>query len=254
MAQPMKRTLWLLASVGSLSLVPGSLPSQLQDAALEVGDVVTTTSVQGDSRSVQVLDAVTASTTSGPVTLYAVAYQAGQLDAEQQWQPLCNPDIEGDTHALALSGQWDSAGNYLNNDEITFACTSGVIGKCALWGYHPEDSPDMGQNAPRQRHQACTRMARADYCGDGTSHTLDGTEIEVYDPVINPGPTPDSGMHFEAAWGPDGAVWIERTRWPAAMAYVQINCPERLGDKALSLAEVQSHPDAVIFNDSLVRP
>ncbi len=30
-------------------------------------------------------------------------------------------------------------------------------------------------------HQVCVRMVHADYCGDGTSHTHDGTLINFYD-------------------------------------------------------------------------
>ena len=42
-------------------------------------------------------------------------------------------------------------------------------------------------------HQACTRMARADYCGDGTSHTQDGTWIEYYDKLIKVKPEVGTG-------------------------------------------------------------
>ena len=30
-------------------------------------------------------------------------------------------------------------------------------------------------------HEACVRMVRADYCGDGRSHTVDGMAIDVWD-------------------------------------------------------------------------
>ena len=30
-------------------------------------------------------------------------------------------------------------------------------------------------------HQACTRLVRADYCGNGVYHTATGTSIDVYD-------------------------------------------------------------------------
>ena len=61
-------------------------------------------------------------------------------------------------------------------------------------------------------HQACTRMIRADYQGDGKSFTREGTEIFVVDVLgINKG-TPPKGMRFEAAWSVDGALAIAKPR------------------------------------------
>lgn len=247
----MKCSVWLPILIGSCSLGVPTLADQSHlSSSLEVGSLITTTPVQGAPHIVQILGAESLLTASGYETmLYTVAYQ----DSEQNWQALCNPNAEGDTRAIALPGQWDSSGTYINNDEITFACTSGVIGKCVLWGYHPQSTV---QGYPMQDfHQACTRMARADYCGDGISHTRDHTAIDVYDRLSIQTPTANDGMAFEAVWGPHGAVWISRTRWPEALAYVQANCPERLQVENLSLAEFQSQwPDALIFNDSFVRP
>jgi hypothetical protein len=61
-------------------------------------------------------------------------------------------------------------------------------------------------------HQACTRMLRADYCGDGTPHTRDGTRVEVYDTMGIQSPEPDSGLSFEAGWRADGAVCVRKVR------------------------------------------
>ncbi len=109
-------------------------------------------------------------------------------------------------------------------------------------------------------HQACTRMARADYCGNGISHTQDGTEIDLYDRLGIQQLTKDSGMVFEAAWGKDGAVFIARTRYSETLVQIQQDCPEKLGERphlahqSLTQAEIrQQIPTALIFNDSFVR-
>jgi hypothetical protein len=79
-------------------------------------------------------------------------------------------------------------------------------------------------------HQACTRMLRADYCGDGTPHTRDGTRVEVYDTMGIQSPEPESGLSFEAGWRADGAVCVRKVRiaeLTSLEALVQA-CPERL--------------------------
>ncbi|MEM1254809.1 MAG: ADYC domain-containing protein [Cyanobacteria bacterium P01_H01_bin.21] len=214
----------------------------------EVGSLVTTTTTQGITLNIKILAAEPIVTESGyESVLYSLAYQ----DEHQQWQPLCKPTQDGDLRALALPGQWNAIGDYVDNEEITFACTSGVIGKCALWGYHPQQTEQGYSLQPF--HQACTRMARADYCGDGVSHTQNGTAIDIYDRLSIQLATADSGMAFEAAWGTEGAVTIHRTRWPESMDYVQTHCPERI--QSLPLENTSSQRiDALIFNDSFEQP
>jgi hypothetical protein len=46
-------------------------------------------------------------------------------------------------------------------------------------------------------HQACTRLIRADYCGDGVSRTRDGVEIEIVD-RFGQGEVPGTDLAFEA--------------------------------------------------------
>lgn len=94
------------------------------------------------------------------------------------------------------------------------------------WGYAPWNEHD-GQSL-KDYHQACTRMARADYCGDGVAHTRNGTLIDLWDKLDIQRPDNGLDLAFEAAWTPDGAFSIERTRYPEEMAYVVGHCPERL--------------------------
>ena len=95
-----------------------------------------------------------------------------------------------------------------------FGCTSGVVAKCVRWGYRPWES--VNGTALFDYHQACTRMARADYCGDGISQTENGTLIDLYDDLGIQVQAPldlTSPLVFEAAWTPWGAYCIAKDRW-----------------------------------------
>jgi hypothetical protein len=114
-----------------------------------------------------------------------------------------------DGKGLFVPGVWDESGarhDELGGYRFTYACMTGVIAKCVAWGYAPAR---VGADV----HQACTRMARADYCGDGQPHTKNGTLIDVFDEVGVHAPAAELGMIFEAAWGPDGAVCVNHARY-----------------------------------------
>lgn len=103
---------------------------------------------------------------------------------------------------LLLPGAWDlKTGDDLGGDVVTLACRDDVLAKCVEWGYEPWLSEKHAE-----LHQACTRMARADYCGDGTPMTIDGTPIDVYDTLDIQ--VQETKWPVEAEWGPDGATCI----------------------------------------------
>lgn len=117
--------------------------------------------------------------------------------------PVCEP---GD-HGVLVPGRWDARGHHVEDaTEITYSCMSGVIAKCVSWGY----APWLTSAAD---HAACTRLARADYCGDGTSWTMDGTLIGVHDQLGVQPQASGGSLQFEAAWGPEGALCVARTRY-----------------------------------------
>jgi len=171
--------------------------------------------------------------------LYAVSYR----DAKDKWQPLCGTSSGQPILALPLPGIYDEdTGNYTPDSQLfTFACTVGALAKCALWGYRPwaQKSECLDGTCKTQSlqpwHAACTRMVRADYCGDGVAHTRNGTSINVWDNLSLQLPEQTS-WDMEAEWTPSGARCIRHTRWLQAdkkakwtdLEYIQRTCPERL--------------------------
>lgn len=134
--------------------------------------------------------------------------------------------------ALALSDLWDRTGARSQaGAAFTFACENGALAKCARWGYKPWQQR-RGRSLA-DYHQSCTRMVRADYCGNGSSHTKDLTVIDMYDDLeiqIRTTDIPGGGdphrLSFEAAWSPDGAYCLDRTR-DDKIDEVLGECPDR---------------------------
>lgn len=182
------------------------------------------------------------------VLLYTVFYR----DNQRHWQNLCHGDARYPAKAIALPGSWDSAGSYRSGEsQVTFSCLNGAIAKCVRFGYKPWKT--VNEHSLQDYHQACVRMVRADYCGDGTAHTKDGTIINVYDRLNIQKRDAAAGMPFEAAWGIDGAHSIHHTRHPEELAYVQRVCPDRLASKSATSSDRSQTPSALLFNDSALR-
>lgn len=179
-------------------------------------------------------------------------YGISVYDASAQvWVNPCLPDRDGLQKALVLSGEWDASGNHHASERLTFSCTSGVLAKCVRWGYKPwKDAPGLPMRA---LHQACTRMTRADYCGDGRSHTKEGTPINIFDAFGIQTRDPVDGMAFEAAWGPHGAIAIAQGRYDDVQK-ILAECPGTLtqaSTKARPLADLkQAYPQTLLFNES----
>jgi hypothetical protein len=146
------------------------------------------------------------------VTLYDVSVQDA---ASGRFDQLCAADPYSRTSAIAVPGFWDGDGTFVRGapGEFSFACTAGAQGKCVRFGYAPwASAPDGKSLAPY--HAACVRMVRADYCGDGTPHTVPGVAIEMFDSAGVHARRETGHLAFEALWGPDGAVCLARTRRP----------------------------------------
>ena len=167
------------------------------------------------------------------VQLYNVQYFN---KAKLAWQNICGVSndkdnkplsgTEGPQLAVAVSGRWrlDGAREEARG-AFTFACETGAIAKCAVWGYVPGQS--RGGRSLTDYHEACTRMARADYCGNGQPHTTAGVTIDLYDDLGVQKPSRMSNVLFEAAWSPDGAYCLSRARKDQPLDPILKECPER---------------------------
>ena len=153
----------------------------------------------------------------------------------------CQADASGDARALPLAGTWDESGAFHDSaSTFSFACVKGVLAKCARWGYKPWQV--LAGRSLRDYHQACTRMARADYCGDGSSATQDGTVVDIYDDLHIQERAPGGGLLFDAAWTTGGAYCISKERWLTVQNLLSLSC--RLRFVNLSLLSLQQSPVA----------
>lgn len=152
---------------------------------------------------------------------YVVTYAS-----ENGWVPLCGTDEAGlPGRAVPLNGRWnyqegvDDGGDFLEDeDTFTFACEGHVLAKCVDMGYPPwaqgklctADGKNCMSTTLAPWHQACTRLMRADFCGDGTSWTQDGTMVSVHDGI---GIRSDQdAWALEAEWDENGARCAVRDR------------------------------------------
>jgi hypothetical protein len=145
-------------------------------------------------------------------------YDVELLDArggQGNWIPACK---DGE-RAVPFSEVWNvSGGRQIEAGSFTFACLNAAIGKCYnQWGYVPWKTTADGVNWT-SLHQACTRMARADYCGDGTPHTVDNHPVDVWDSagMLRRSSTTPGGVSgtpaFEGAWNDTGALCFNHFR------------------------------------------
>ena len=199
-------------------------------------------------------------THTGGTFLYSLEQN---VDGIGTWQPMCGVDSEERRAAIPLAATWDDRGNRIESSTLfSFGCTTGTVAKCYRWGYRPWLT---GYGDLAATHWACTRMARADYCGNGTSHTREGTVINLWDNAPSPGPieregAPPLGMLFEAGWSTTGAVCLSHGRWLLGGPLIALGCPDRLIPPGLGLfgatvcdttAQVLGqHANARVFNDS----
>ena len=204
-------------------------------------------------------------TNTGHTYLYTLEQRASDTSP---WQVACPADIDGRSVAIPVAAVWDDHGNRNESTtQFTFGCTTGVIAKCYRWGYRPWVT---GYGDMVAMHQTCTRLARADYCGNGKANTHDGTKVNVWDMLPPPGPIqrravyspigfpPTLPMTFEAGWNTGGAVCLSRARWLVnGTLQIASLCPDRLVPPGLgetvcnSVGEALGYDaNAKMFNES----
>jgi hypothetical protein len=182
------------------------------------------------------------------MTMYAFS----SPDSAGHWVNSCEADRLGRRMGFVMQGYFDLTGHHVEDTSaFTVTCSSGSAGKCVLFGYSPW-LPGKDGKPIKPLFQACMRMVRADYCGDGTPHTRNGTLIDLWDyQGINPDTHP-SDFPFEASWSPDGAEWLKHTRIPAIATLDSIarECPERYRNRMSHASDTLGKGEAVLFNRS----
>ena len=197
---------------------------------------------------------------TGNTYLYSLSQN---VDGAGNWQPACLPDYDNRRAAIPIAAIWNDHGDRVESSTLfTLGCTTGVIAKCYRWGYRPWLT---GYGDVQTTHYICTRAARADYCGNGKTHTRDGTWINIWDNLPPPGPiqaqgTTPAGMVFEAGWNTSGAVCLSHARWLLGGPLIALGCPDRLIAPGLGVPGVTvcdtvaqvlgQSADARIFNES----
>jgi hypothetical protein len=163
-----------------------------------VGVVMTGTASTGATVALRI---DSAAPLAGDVWAYGVSFQN-----DVGWQPLCG---DASITALAVMGTWNTSfgtiggGSYTpSSTQFTFACRGKTIAKCV----------ELGYKLPVYQAQleSCVRLLRGDYCGDGTSYTVSGHIVNLYDSVQ----VQQDTEHWlaEAEWTPSGARCISLDR------------------------------------------
>ena len=180
--------------------------SRLPAAVLSLGDG------SGSTRSLRI-DAVEPDTRdpTGEIMLYTFSERDA---ATGEWRNACQPDPDGRRLGFPIPGAFTADMRYVPAPgRLSITCTGGAEGKCIRFGYKPwGHAPDGASLAPY--YQACLRLVRADYRGDGVGHTRNGMPIDIFDRIGIQTDEPARGMTLEAAWGPDGALCVAHVRLP----------------------------------------
>lgn len=177
--------------------------------------------------------------------------------SKRGWKPLCGVDENGDpVGAIPLLGYWDySEGTSTGGSKtehhryFTFACNGYVIQKCVEAGYKPWEHVNAcytdghcEQVSLSAYHQTCTRMLRADFCGDGVSYTEDDLMVGLYDGMDIRYDSEEWKM--EAEWDENGAICATGARvWnqePTCLPYLEDDtCGEKshFADGVLIMSE-----------------
>lgn len=193
-----------------------------------VGARLTVRDAAGGGSEIRIDDVMTdPADPAGEILLYRLS---ARDPASGEWVNLCAPGPDGLAMGFPLAGTWTDTGEHLRSEaSFSITCTGGASGKCLRMGYKPWKTGPNGESL-WDLHQACTRMVRADYCGDGTSFTRDGTAINVYDGLGIQRRDAAPELSFEAAWGPQGALCVAKTRVPenGGLETLRQRCPARL--------------------------
>lgn len=121
---------------------------------------------------------------------------------------MCDPGPDGRRQGFPTATSIDSDGTIHATppERFEIVCTAGARGKCVRFGYRPWEP------AERDLYDACTRMVRADYCGNAVATTRNGMLIDMFDDRRIETADNDPAQDFEAGWTSRGAVCVRHVR------------------------------------------
>jgi ADYC domain-containing protein len=198
----------IVGSTFQVTLTDGSVlaPRDLPGVILALGDG------SGTQRRLRI-DAVEPDPKdhSGEILLYTLS----EVDAATgEWRNACQPDPDGKRFGFPLAGHFAADGRYVPQaGQLLITCTGGAEGKCVRFGYHPWESRSDGTSL-LSAYNACVRLVRADYAGDGRGTTRNGQPIDIYDAFGIETPAYDPAYEFEAGFTAEGAVCVRHVRVP----------------------------------------
>ncbi len=173
------------------------------------------------------IDAVERVWETGHAPVWLHSFSTEMADGSRQ--ALCDAGPDGRRQGFPLAGRARSEGAMEPAEPGVFeiVCTSGARGKCVRFGYLPWISAAM-----RNIYDACVRMVRADYCGDGAGTTCDGMGIDLYDDRGIQQSDSNPTQEFEAGWTVAGAVCVRhvRVKENTSLEGLAASCP-RLRDR-----------------------
>ena len=145
----------------------------------------------------------------GPLWLHTLSMQHG----DGTWASFRNHGPDGRRAGFPVSGRATAHGTVAEAEPGVFelTCTGGAQAKCVRFGYRPWEMGPDGRPM-RALYNACVRMVRADYGGDGHATTRDGMLIDIYDAWNIQTADLQEGSDFEAGWSPEGAVCVHHVR------------------------------------------
>src|SRR5204863_9983229 len=100
--------------------------------------------------------------------------------------------------------------------------------------------------------ESCVRMVRADYCGDGTSHTINGTAIDVFDSLPTGQDVQKEATEWptEAVWSRDNASCVNHCRLDPSVS-VESMCSNTTGSTTNPIEVTEQTSDSAAYPYSL---
>jgi hypothetical protein len=146
---------------------------------------------------------------SGEVLLHTLSYQT----SDGEWRNLCDAGPDGRRQGFPLKGRAraDATLEPAEAGVFELTCTGGAQGKCVRFGYAPWGKTKNGADM-LPFYNACVRLVRADYSGDGRGTTRNGQRIDIYDDIGVQQKADDPKDVFEAGFTPAGAVCVNHAR------------------------------------------